>query len=48
MLYTDPEPATEEVLKYHDFDQTVGANINCDPSDSRLGATMEAADGTSP
>lgn len=46
VLYTDPEPATEEVQKYHDFDQVNGATISCDIAHSRFGVTMEATDGT--
>lgn len=47
ILYTDPEAATEEVLKYHDFDRTNGASITCDTSHSQISVTMEATDGTS-
>lgn len=47
ILYTDPKAATEEVLKYHDFDQTNSASITCDTSHSQISVTMEATDGTS-
>lgn len=47
ILYTDPEAATEEVLKYHDFGRTNGASITCDTSRGQIGVTMEATDGTS-
>ena len=47
VLYTDPEAATEEVLKYHDFDRTNGASITCDTSHSKISVTMEATDGPS-
>lgn len=46
VLYTDPEEATEEVLKYHEFDRTSGASITCDTSPNPA-VTMEATDGTS-
>lgn len=46
VLYTDPEAATEEVIKYHDFDRTEGASITCDASPSQIQVTMEANDGT--
>lgn len=46
VLYTDPEPATQEVRKYHDFDRVNGATISCDISQDRFGATLEATDGT--
>ncbi|MFC7020977.1 MULTISPECIES: hypothetical protein [Haloarcula] len=46
ILYTDPEPAAEEVQKYHDFDRVNGATITCDLSDKRFSVEMEATDGT--
>lgn len=46
VLYTDPEPAAEEVQKYHDFDQVNGATITCDISDNRVDVSMEAIDET--
>ncbi|MEF8821888.1 MAG: hypothetical protein V5A52_06390 [Halovenus sp.] len=46
VLYTDPEAATDEVLKYHDFDRTEGASVTCDAANGRIGVRMEATDGT--
>lgn len=47
VLYTDPEAATDEVLKYHEFDRTVGATTAREQSDPRsVRVSMTGDDGT--
>lgn len=46
VLYTDPGEATEEVLKYHDFDRTVAAEIRHERQRGNVAVELEAADGT--
>lgn len=47
VLYTDPEEATQEVLQYHDFDRTAGANVSVERPDSEsVVVSLEGNDGT--
>jgi hypothetical protein len=47
VLYTDPEEAAREVVKYHEFDRTVGASISWVRSGPEtVVVTMGADDGT--
>ena len=46
VLYTDPGEATEEVLAYHEFDRTVGADVRHERRPGGFEVAMEATDGT--
>lgn len=45
-LYVDPERATESVLRYHNFDRTVGADLEWTIDGDSLAVTMDGDDGT--
>lgn len=47
VLYTDPEEAAREVVKYHEFDRTAGASISwARPDPEAVVVTTEGDDGT--